>query len=141
MNQVNIIGTMTKDVEIRYGVNGNAFGGFTIAYNERYRNQAGETIDKPNFFKVNVFGKTIETINQYFHKGSRIGVTGSLQHEMWETNGEKRSNVTIKLEKFYFIDKKGDAQPQHQPQPQQQYQQQPQADQHPEINIDDELPF
>ena len=147
MNSVNIIGTMTRDVELKYLPSGTAAGSFAIAVNQDYKNQAGQKVEKTSFFDIKVIGKQSETINSYFHKGSRIGITGSLEQETWTAqDGSNRSRVVIKLEGFSFIDRKSDNQSS-----QDQYQNQGQAQQHqrqekniPEIDIDDdfsEIPF
>lgn len=149
MNQVNIIGTMTKDCEIKYLPSGSAIGNFGIAYNEKYKKQDGIVVEKAHFFDVTIIGKKAETINQYFKKGSRIGISGSLDFQSWQDQqGNNRSKVGIKLNDFTFIDRKSDnsqsnynSNQQHQPQnnmnPPVHYEQQV-----PDINVDeDEIPF
>src|SRR5574344_1163809 len=107
MNSVNIIGTMTRNIELKYLPSGTAIGGLSIAVNQDYKNQQGQNVEKTSFFEVKVIGKQAKTINTYFHKGSRIGISGSLEQESWTTNdGQNRSKVIIKLESFSFIDKK-----------------------------------
>jgi len=107
MNVVHILGTITRDIDIRYTQGGTAIASFSIAYNERYKNQAGEQIDKSHFFDCTAFGRTAEVINQYFHKGSRILVSGSLDQQTWTAqDGTNRSKVGIKVNAIDFIDKK-----------------------------------
>jgi len=111
MNNVQIIGTMTKDCEIKYLPSGSAIGGFGIAYNERYKKQDGTPVEKAHFFDVTVIGKKAETLSNYFKKGSRIGITGSLDFQSWKDQQDNnRSKVCIKLNDFTFIDKKSDNQ-------------------------------
>ena len=153
MNNVNIIGTMVRDVELKYLNSGVAVGSFAIAVNQDYKNKEGQKVEKTSFFDIKVIGKQSETINQYFSKGSRIGITGELEQETWTTNdGQNRSKVVIKLSNFSFIDKKSDNQNQRQTQPQKRQtaqQQYPQAipevvyeQRIPEIDIsEDEIPF
>ena len=113
MNSVNIIGTMTRDVDLKYLPSGTAAGSFAIAVNQDYKNQAGQKVEKTSFFDIKVIGKQAETINSYFKKGSRIGITGSLEQETWSAqDGSNRSRIIIKLESFSFIDKKADNQSQ-----------------------------
>lgn len=142
MNNINIIGTMTRDLELKYLPSGTAVGSFAIAVNQDYKNQQGQKVEKVSFFDVKVVGKQSEIINQYFHKGSRIGITGSLEQETWTANdGTNRSRVIIKLENFSFIDKKQDNQGQNNYQ--QQRQQTTKRNEYvPEIDIDSsEIPF
>ena len=109
MNKVQILGTMTKNVELKYSQSGSAIGSFGIAYNERYRDKNGQQVDKAMFFDVTVFGKQAETVNQYFSKGSRILIDGSLDFQSWKAqDGTNRSKVGIKMNGFSFIDRKSD---------------------------------
>ena len=66
MNSVHIIGTITRDVELKYSSMGNAIGSFGIAYNDSYKDKNGTKVDKAHFFDVVVFNKQAETINQFF---------------------------------------------------------------------------
>ena len=146
MNNINIIGTMVRDLELKYLPSGTAVGSFAIAVNQDYKNQQGQKVEKTSFFDVKVVGKQSETINQYFHKGSRIGITGSLEQETWSAqDGTNRSRVIIKLENFSFIDRKSDNQNSQGQNNQKQQRQQPtQRNEYvPEFDVDDEsiIPF
>ena len=98
MNTVNIIGNITKDIELRYTPNGTAVVTLSIAVNER----RGEE-DYASFFDVIVFGKQAENCNQYLSKGKKVGVTGRLRQERWEKDGAKRSKVVIIAERVEFL--------------------------------------
>jgi len=143
MNKIAIMGTMTKDVQLKYIPSGVAVGNFNIAINQDYKNKDGQKIEKTSFFEVNVMGKQAEIINSYFRKGSRILIDGSLEQQRWVDNdGGKKSKVIIKLEGFTFVDKKSDnadANTQQREQPQQREQQEeiPEMD----YDIDDSIPF
>ena len=142
MNSVNIIGTMTRDLELKYLPSGVAVGSFAIAVNQDYKKQDGTKVEKTSFFDVKVIGKQSEIINQYFSKGSRIGITGELEQETWKDNqGQNKSRVIIKLEQFSFIDKKSNDNQGQRSQSQNNYQIKQQQQEIPEINIDDEVPF
>ncbi len=142
MNNVNIIGNITRDIELINTQAGMAIAKFGIAVNKKVKNQQGGYDDKAHFFDITAFAKTAENINQYFRKGSKIGISGELNFEQWEDQqGQKRSKVSIICNQFDFIDKKDDQQqaPQQQQQqnqqnptygqPQQQQQQAPQQQQ------------
>jgi len=115
MNKIQILGTITKDIELKYTQTGAAIASFSIAYNERYMDKNGQQVDKAMFFDVTAFNKKAEVLNQYFHKGSRILIDGSLDYQTWTAqDGTNRSKVGIKLNNFDFIDRKQDTQPQQQ---------------------------
>jgi len=143
MNNVNIIGTITRDIEIKYLPSGSALANFSVAINQDYKDKNGQKVQKTTFVECKSFGKQSEVINQYFHKGSRIAIQGELDQESWKTqDGKNRSKLTVKVDKFDFIDKKQDGgqqvqyQQQQAPQgqyQQQQYQQQPQQGYNPQV--------
>lgn len=138
MNKVQILGTMTKDCEIKYTNSGTAIGAFGIAYNEKRKDASGNYTDVAMFFDVTAFGKTAENINKFFSKGSRILIDGSLDFQQWEKDGQKRSKVGIKVNGFDFIDKR-DAQAPSQSKPSPSA---PPPSNIPEIDVnEDQIPF
>jgi len=143
-NKVQILGTMTKDIELRDTQSGVVIGSFSIAVNDKYKSKSGEYIEKAHFFDVVAFSKTAENIANFFKKGSRMLIAGQLQQETWQNkDGQNRSKVVIKLESFEFIDRKSDNSQQTQTNKPPQYNApQPQESSVPEIDIDsDEIPF
>jgi len=108
MNSVNIIGNITRDVEIKYTAAGLPIANFGVAVNKRVKNQQTQAYEeKPVFIDVTGFGKTAETINQFFKKGSKIGIEGELNFEQWTAqDGQKRSKLTVTANRITFIDKK-----------------------------------
>ena len=100
MNSVNIIGRLTRDPELKFGATGTAYSRFSIAVNRKTDK------DKVDFFNCVAFKKTAEIIGEYFRKGNLIGITGSLQTNEYEVNGEKKKNVDIFVENITFLEKK-----------------------------------
>lgn len=136
MNAVHIIGNITRDVELKYAQSGTAIASIGIALNKKVKNASGAYEDKPIFVDATAFGKTAETLNQYFRKGSKIGIDGELNFEQWQDQqGQKRSKLSVIINRLHFIDKKDDSQQPNQPQGQQGYgqphQQAPQNNQAP----------
>jgi len=138
MNKVIILGTITRDIELKYTNSGVAIGSFGIAYNEKRKGADGQYTDKAHFFEVVTFGKQAEVVSKFFHKGSRILIEGSLDFQSWQDkSGNKRSKVSIKLNGFDFIDRKSDN-------PQSERQQQPDTkdkDCEIEYNNNEYIPF
>lgn len=137
MNNVCILGTLTKDIELKFLVSGSAVANFSIAVNQDYKKD-GETIKKTSFFNCVSFGKQAEILNQYFFKGSRILINGELNQETYQDKeGKNREKITIRINSFDFIDKK-DNNSNTQPK-QQEYKPQTNI---PEIDIDEgSIPF
>lgn len=104
MNSLQIMGRLTRDVELKTIPSGTSIANFSIAFSEKYK-------DKENlyFFDCVAWGKTGEIIQKYFSKGERILVNGSLQQERWQQDdGKNRSKVAINVRSFDFIEKKTD---------------------------------
>ncbi len=115
MNNVQILGNITREIELKYTHNGVAIGSFSIAYNEKRKQHDGTYADVSHFFDCAAFGKIAENINQYFRKGSRILIGGSLDYQSWtDPQGQKKSKIGIKVEQFDFIDKRDNSQNQQQ---------------------------
>ncbi len=139
MNCCTLIGRIGKDIELRYLPSGKAVASFSIAVDQSYKKD-GQKVEKTSWFDIAVFNGA-EAINQYFHKGSRIGIVGELEQQTWkDQSGGNRSKVIIKLRSFDFIDSKSNnTQPtQQRAAPEVKVYNNPL----PEVNIsDDEIPF
>lgn len=98
MNNLQILGRLTRDPESRYSQNGKAVCQFSIAVN---RNK-----DEADFFECVAWEKTAETITTYVKKGQRILIDGRLQQDRWkdQQSGENRSTVKIIVNRFDFIE-------------------------------------
>lgn len=99
MNQVNLLGRLTKDVEFRFGAgSGNPIARFTIAVNRKFKK------DEVDFINCIAFGKTADIINQYFSKGSQIAISGNIRTGSYEAqDGTKRYTTDVVVESFDFI--------------------------------------
>jgi single-strand DNA-binding protein len=104
MNIAIVKGNLTRDPELKYTPKGTAVCSLSIAVNEVWNDDQGQKREKVHFFDVTAWGKRAETVNQYFHKGKPILVTGRLQQESWDEKetGQKRSKVKIVMDSFDF---------------------------------------
>lgn len=98
MNKVVLIGNLTKDVDLSFAAgSGTAVGRFTVAV---ARVKKGES-DFPNCIS---FGKTAETIAQYFFKGSKIAIEGHIQTGSYDAkDGTKRYTTDVIVDRFEFV--------------------------------------
>ena len=96
MNSVILMGRLTRDVELNYSKNGKAFTRFAIAVN-----RIGEGAD---FINCVAWEKTAETIAEYFKKGQRILVQGSIRTGSYERNGQTVHTTDILISRFEFIE-------------------------------------
>ena len=94
INQVVLIGRLTRDAELKYTNNGTPVSRISIAVNQR-RKTNDQWVDEANFFNIVIWGKTAESLNPYLQKGKQIAVTGQLRQNRWEQDGQQRSRVEI----------------------------------------------
>ena len=99
MNQVVLIGNLTRDPELRYSTGGNqtAICRFSVAVNDRRRNpQTQEWEDNPSFIPVVVFGKQAENCDRYLAKGRKVAINGKIQTGSY-TNKEGQKVYTTEV--------------------------------------------
>ena len=107
MNAVEIIGRITKDLELKETESGVKYTRFSIAVNRRFKNEDGEY--ETDFFNVVAWRGTAEFITNYFGKGKRIGIVGRLQTNKYtDKDGNERINTEIVVNEAYLIENKSD---------------------------------
>lgn len=100
MNQINLLGRLTKDPEMRYTENGTAVTRFTLAV-------ARENTDKTDFIHCITFGKVAENTAQYCNKGRQVLLSGRLEintRTNQETN-QMESFTTVVAVRIDFLAK------------------------------------
>ena len=103
-NFVALAGRLTGDVKLSYTPNSVAVAEFNLAVNEHWKDTAGNKQEKAHFISCKAFKQTAETINKYFSKGKPIFIEGKLNFESWESNGQKRSKLTVTIRSFQFLE-------------------------------------
>jgi single-strand DNA-binding protein len=111
INRVVLTGNLTRDPEIAATGNGVTVCRLGLAVNGRRKNNStGEWEEKPNFFRVTVFGRQADNCIQYLKKGRAVGIDGRLEWSQWEAqDGQKRSSVDIIAENVQFLGGREDA--------------------------------
>lgn len=104
LNNIVIMGRLTKDAEERKTNSGKTVCSFCVAVDDRFDRE------KTHFIDVIAWNNTAEFVCKYFHKGSMIAVQGRLTTRMWEDkNGSKHKAVEIVADEVSFCgDKKSD---------------------------------
>lgn len=103
MNQINLLGRLTKDPETTYGANGTAICKFTIAVNRpRFDKNKPQEAD---FINCVCFGKRAEAIQQYVFKGNLFRVSGRLQINKYvdKETQQNRWSTDVIVEDFEFL--------------------------------------
>lgn len=105
MNKVILMGRLTKEPEVKKTQSNLSVCSFSIAVDRRFKDSNGNK--QTDFINCVAWRTAADVIGNYFHKGSRILVTGSLQSRSYEdNNGNKRTVVEVLAEEIEFIDPK-----------------------------------
>ena len=112
MNNVQLIGRLTKDVDLRYVNTANgqmAIARFTVAIDRAPKPDGTKDAD---FISCQAWGKRAETIQQHFGKGSKIAVTGSIRTGSYQNQqGATVYTTDVEVNGFDFLDAKNTQQP------------------------------
>lgn len=99
MNNVNLIGRVTKDIEIRQAGTTNV-ARFTLAVNRQFKK------DESDFINCVAFGKTAEIMAQYVKKGHQVGINGRIQTGSYEKDGARVFTTDVIVDSFDFLTNK-----------------------------------
>tara|TARA_S200000501_G_scaffold374286_1_gene423457 strand:+ start:264 stop:671 length:408 start_codon:yes stop_codon:yes gene_type:complete len=109
VNKVIIVGNLGQDPEGRFTPQGTAVTNLSVATNESWKSQDGETQDRTEWHRVVMYGKMAETANEYMRKGQMVYVEGRLETREWEDqNQNKRKTTQIRCDNFTMLGKKQD---------------------------------
>ena len=98
MNQLNIIGGLTRDPESRTTQSGKQVCTFTVGVNRR------NDREKSDFFRVNAWGELGNNCARYLSKGKRVRVTGSVSLSTYTTqDGTTRANLEVLAQDVEFL--------------------------------------
>ena len=101
MNSVNLIGHLTKDVDLRYTQSGLAVGRFSVAIDRPKKDGQDNGADFPNCV---AYGKTAENLANYVHKGEMVGVTGCIRTGSYTgKDGRKVYTTDISVASIQFL--------------------------------------
>ena len=145
INNLTLIGRLTKDVELKYTPANQAVAQFTLAVNRTFKNANGER--ESDFINCVIWRKSAENFANFVKKGALIGITGRIQTRNYENQQGQRVYITeVIAENFQMLESRNQQQEQQQAQPQQATQQQakqpdPFAGGSPMSLDDDSLPF
>ncbi|HEN7994836.1 TPA: single-stranded DNA-binding protein [Streptococcus agalactiae] len=92
INNVVLVGRLTKDAELRYTPSNVAVATFTLAVNRPYKNDAGER--EADFINCVIWRQSAENLANWAKKGSLIGITGTIQTRNYENQQGQRVYVT-----------------------------------------------
>lgn len=107
-NNVQLIGRLGNDPELRTFDSGKKMTAFSLATNEVYYNNKGEKVEDTQWHNIVAWGKKAEVIDGYLKKGSEIAIQGKLVNRKYEKEGATKYITEINLNEFLMLDKKED---------------------------------
>lgn len=100
INQVILMGRLTRDPEMRTTTTGKSIASFSLAVDRQGQD------DQADFFDITAWEKLGELANQYLSKGRRCLVQGRLRQDSWDDKetGKKRSRIEVVATDITFLD-------------------------------------
>lgn len=111
-----IVGNLGRDPEMRYLPDGTAVTNLNVASSRKYNNREGQPIEETTWYKVTVWNKQAETVNQYLAKGSKVLVEGTLTPDpttggprLWtRQDGSVGASYEMRANTVRFLSSRGD---------------------------------
>ncbi|MCD6474777.1 MAG: single-stranded DNA-binding protein [Anaerolineaceae bacterium] len=111
-----IVGRLGRDPELRFTPSGQAVCNMSVATDHSYTNRDGQRVSQTTWFRVTVWGKQAETVNQYLAKGRQVLVEGRLSPDenggprIWtRQDGTPAASYEITASTVRFLGGRGDA--------------------------------
>lgn len=89
MNNVQLIGNLTKDIELRKTQSGKSVVNFTLAVARTFNRE------ETDFIQCQAWGKTADILHQYCCKGFKIGLSGNIETGSYDKNGQRVYTTTV----------------------------------------------
>lgn len=105
INNVVLVGRLTRDLELRYTTSNKAAVNFTLAVNRNFKNEKGELT--ADFIGCTAYGKQAENMARFLNKGSLIGVEGRISTRNFQGKDGKTVYITeVIADKVNFLESK-----------------------------------
>ena len=113
INNVTLVGRLTKDVELKYTPANQAVAQFVLAVNRTFKNANGER--ESDFINCVIWRKSAENFANFAKKGALIGITGRIQTRNYENQQGQRVYITeVIAENFQMLESRNQQQGQPQ---------------------------
>jgi single-strand DNA-binding protein len=111
LNRVMLIGNLGKDPELRYTTSGVAVATFSLATNESWKDQEGNTQERTEWHNIVAWKKLAEICGEWLKKGKKIYVEGRIQTRSYDdkNTGTKKYVTEIVADNIIMLDSKGGA--------------------------------
>jgi single-strand DNA-binding protein len=96
INKVILVGRLGQDPKLTYLPSGSPVAEMSVATDESYKDREGNKVDRVEWHRVKVFGRSAEFCNNYLSKGRLVYVEGTLRTRSWEDQqGQKRYSTEV----------------------------------------------
>lgn len=113
LNQIILMGRLTRDPEVRHTQSGIPVARFSLAVERDFGQKGAER--QTDFIDIVAWRSTAEFVSKYFTKGQLVAVSGRLQINDWtDNNGAKRRQAEVVADNVYFAEGRRDRAPQQQ---------------------------
>jgi single-strand DNA-binding protein len=102
-NNVQLIGRLGNEPEVRTFESGKKMATFTLATSEVYYNNQGEKVEETQWHNIVVWGKKVDVVENYVKKGQEIALQGKIQTRSYDKEGEKRYITEINLNELLML--------------------------------------
>lgn len=103
MNKVQIVGRLTRDIELKKTANDVSVCSFTAVVNRRFKNPQGEY--EADFINCVAWRQGAELLAKHFKKGSMVGLVGSIQTRNYDNKDGQKVYVTeVSVEEVHFVE-------------------------------------
>lgn len=105
INNVILVGRLTKDPDLRYTGNGTPVASFTLAVNRDFKNANGD--QEADFINCVIWRKSAETLANTVRKGQQIGIAGRVQTRSYDNQqGQKVFVTEVVADRFNYLEKR-----------------------------------
>ena len=100
LNNVCLVGRVGGEPNVRYFESGSVVCNLTLAVNRNTKNS-----DQPDWFNLEIWGRTAQVAADYVRKGSQIGISGNLKMEYWNdrSSGAERSKPVVRVNRLDLL--------------------------------------
>jgi single-strand DNA-binding protein len=111
LNLVQLIGYLGRDPEGRFTPSGTKVCSFSLAVTRRWTGSDGEAKEATDWFNVEAWGRLGEICQEYLSKGSLVYISGRLQTDRYEHEGETRFFTKVIARQMQMLERKGAEEP------------------------------
>ena len=103
INKVILVGHVGRDPEIKSLPSGARLATFSLATNERRKDDTGNWVDYTEWHNIVVWDRLVNVVEQYVHKGKLLYIEGAIRTRSWEQEGQKKYMTEIRVRELKLL--------------------------------------